>query len=264
METIGIIPARYASSRFPGKPLAMIDNKPMIQHVYERACQSLDHVYIATDDQRIKKCAQEFNGNVILTSSEHQSGTDRCQEAFNKIKESLGKHYDIVINIQGDEPFLSSSHLEQLKSAFDEPDTEIATLAKPFEQTEDLNNPNHVKVILTHNNDALYFSRSVIPYLRGHQQDKENWTKHHTFYKHIGIYAYRGDILSKITSLPQTPLEKAESLEQVRWLENHYRIKVKITLTENHSIDTPEDLETLKKQILASKSSPSSSKSNSQ
>jgi len=239
MKFLGIIPARYASTRFPGKPLVDMLGKTMIQRVYEQVIGVLDDVYVATDDQRIFDAVKAFGGKVVMTSQNHQSGTDRCYEAFTKI----GERYDVVINIQGDEPFIKPSQIKLLQSCFEDKNTQIATLVKPFELDADfdvLSNPNSPKVVLNKNMQALYFSRSVVPYLRGKEQTE--WIKNHVYYKHIGLYAYKADVLKEITALPQSDLEKAESLEQLRWLENGYVIKVGITNEETIGIDTPEDL----------------------
>ncbi|MDR1370469.1 MAG: 3-deoxy-manno-octulosonate cytidylyltransferase [Dysgonamonadaceae bacterium] len=240
MKFIGIIPARYASTRFPGKPLADMVGKPMIQRVYERVSGLLDEVCVATDDDRIFDVVQRFGGNVVMTSAEHKSGTDRCREAFVKI----GKPFDVVINIQGDEPFIQSSQIELIKSCFDDADTQIATLVKPFSPDDDFEtsvfNPNSPKVVLNKYNQAIYFSRSVIPYVRG--KEYTEWLKNAVFYKHIGLYAYKSEILEEITQLPQSTLELAESLEQLRWIENGYTIKAGISHEETIGIDTPEDM----------------------
>ncbi|MFZ4456363.1 MAG: 3-deoxy-manno-octulosonate cytidylyltransferase [Bacteroidales bacterium] len=245
---LGVIPARYASTRFPGKPLVKIGGKMMIQRVYEQVQDCLDEVCVATDDERISEAVKSFGGNVVMTSEHHKSGTDRCREAFEK----AGKDFDVVVNIQGDEPFIQPEQIELIKKCFSSAeDTEIATLVKPF-TTEDsidaLFNPNSPKVILNSNSEAIYFSRAVIPFLRNHP--KENWLKEQTFYKHIGLYAYRTDVLCKITELSQSPLEIAESLEQLRWIENGYKIKVAITHHETIGIDTPEDLAIAEKLFL--------------
>jgi len=242
MKFIGIIPARYASTRFPGKPLADIDGKSMIQRVYEQVSGVLDTVYVATDDIRIEEAVHTFGGNVVMTSSDHKSGTDRCMEAFQKV----GAGCDVVINIQGDEPFIHSSQIESLMKCFtDNKDTQIATLVKPFSIDDDfesvLFNPSSPKVVLNAKNEAIYFSRSVIPYYRN--APYQEWLKMHTYYKHIGLYAYRADVLTQITALPQSSLELAESLEQLRWIENGYRIRVAISEVETIGIDTPGDLE---------------------
>ena len=240
MKFIGIIPARYASTRFPGKPLADMKGKYMIQRVYEQVRKILDNVCVATDDDRIFNAVKSFGGNVVMTSAEHRSGTDCCFEAYNR----LGGNEDVIINIQGDEPFIKPEQIESLIACFDSPQTQIATLVRPFEATEGyeaLANPNSPKVILNDKNEALYFSRSIIPYMRN--ISPEQWPDKHVYYKHIGMYGYRADILSQITQLPQSSLEIAESLEQLRWLQNGYTIKVGITTQETIGIDTPDDLQ---------------------
>ena len=240
MKFIGIIPARYASTRFPAKPLAVLGGKPVIQRVYEHVSGIFDEAYVATDDERIEAAVKAFGGKVVMTSPNHKSGTDRCYEAFTKV----GGGYDVVVNIQGDEPFIQPSQLEAVKACFEDPTTQIATLVKPF-TTDDgfvaLENVNSPKVVVNANMNALYFSRSIIPYQRN--ADKQDWLAGHTYYKHIGLYAYRAEVLKEITSLPQSSLELAESLEQLRWLENGYTIKVGVTQVETIGIDTPEDLE---------------------
>ena len=239
MKFVAIIPARYASTRFPGKPLADMNGKPMIQRVYEQVKKSIADVYVATDDERIFDSVQRFNGNAVMTSTAHRSGTDRCNEAYNKI----GKPFDVVLNIQGDEPFVFPEQIELLKSCFTDSDVELATLVKPFEPKEGLDalhNPSSPKVVLNNKLEAIYFSRSVIPYLRDVAPD--DWLNQHLFYKHIGIYGYRTDVLKDITQLSAGMLEKAESLEQLRWIENGFRIKVGVTSQETFGIDTPEDL----------------------
>ncbi|HPE40641.1 MAG TPA: 3-deoxy-manno-octulosonate cytidylyltransferase [Bacteroidales bacterium] len=232
MKKIGIIPARYGSSRFPGKPLVDISGKPMIQHVFERAMESsLDEIYVATDDQRIVDRVIAFDGNVLLTSPNHPSGTDRCGEA--SIKLHLDDH-DIIVNIQGDEPFIQKEQIDALVALFDQPDVEIATLVKPFDNPLDAQNPNKVKVVFSNQHKALYFSRSPIPYPRDSEEI--------TYYKHLGIYAYRYQTLKKLITLPISSLEKVEKLEQLRWLENNFSIFVAITDHESIAIDTPEDM----------------------
>lgn len=239
MRYIAIIPARYASTRFPAKPLAILGGKPVIQRVYEQVAGVMDETVVATDDSRIYRAVTDFGGRAEMTSTDHRSGTDRCWEAYCK----HGGDYDIVVNVQGDEPFIQRSQLEAIKRCFDNPATDIATLVKPFSAEDGLaalENPNSPKVVLDKEGLAIYFSRSVIPYLRG--VDKSEWLSKHTFYKHIGIYAFRTDILQQVTSLPQSTLEKAESLEQLRWIENGYRIGVGISDIETIGIDTPDDL----------------------
>ncbi|MGM9782687.1 MAG: 3-deoxy-manno-octulosonate cytidylyltransferase [Paludibacteraceae bacterium] len=240
MKFVGIIPARYASTRFPGKPLADIFGKPMIQHVYERAAQVFETVVVATDDERIAQAVTHFGGRAVMTATTHRTGTDRCYEAYTKLAET----FDVVVNIQGDEPFIAIEQMELLKNCFVANDVQIATLVKPFAPDatwHDLQNPNTPKVLVGAQSEAIYFSRSVVPYMRGVQPDQ--WASAHTFYKHIGIYAYRADVLERITHLPQGVLEQCESLEQLRWLENGLRIKVAVTTAENHSVDTPDDLQ---------------------
>ena len=239
MKFIAIIPARYASTRFPAKPLAMLGGKPVIQRVYEQVAGVLDDAVVATDDERIYQAVEAFGGKVVMTSTEHRSGTDRCWEAYCK----QGGEYDVVVNVQGDEPFIQASQLEALKRCFHNPATDIATLVKPFTEADGLaalENPNSPKVVLDNNSCALYFSRSVIPYLRG--VEREQWLSKHTFYKHIGLYAFRTPVLKAVTALPQSSLEQAESLEQLRWLENGYKIGVGVSDVETIGIDTPEDL----------------------
>ncbi len=236
---VAIIPARFASSRFPGKPLAALAGKPIIEHVYQRVSEAVDDVYVAVDDQRIFNCVENFGGKAIMTSPNHKSGTDRVAEAYKKI----GRHFDVVINVQGDEPFIHEEQIEALISCFDKKDTDIATIVKPFSASDGtgaLLNPNTPKVAIAKDMKALYFSRSVIPYIRG--VEKADWLSAHTFYKHIGIYGFRSDVLKEITKLPQGTLEKSESLEQLRWLENGYSIRVAINNFETVGIDTPEDL----------------------
>lgn len=239
MKFLTIIPARYASSRFPGKPLALIGHKPMIQLVYEQVKKETEDVYVATDDERIFDAVKCFGGNVVMTSADHRSGTDRCFEAYQRI----AKEADVVINVQGDEPFVQPEQIGLLKNCFSDPITEIATLVKPFSEKDidSLSSPNTPKVVINNRMEAIYFSRSVIPYLRG--IDRLKWLQNGTFYKHIGMYAYRVDVLDQITRLEATPLELSEKLEQLRWIENGFRIKVGITNSETIGVDTPEDLQ---------------------
>ena len=237
MNFTAIIPARYASTRFPGKPLALLGNKPVIQHVYEQTSSVLSEVWVATDDDRIREAVKKFGGRVVMTRADHKSGTDRIEEAAEK----TGTQADVVINIQGDEPFVQPSQIKTLMQLFDNADTQIGTLGKHFENIEAVNNPNSPKIVTDKQGFALYFSRSVIPYIRG-AQDNE-WLSHFPFLKHLGLYAYRREVLHEITQLPQASLEIAESLEQLRWLENGYRIRVGLTDVETVGIDTPEDLQ---------------------
>lgn len=241
LNFVGIIPARYASTRFPGKPLVNIKGKTMIERVYLQASKILKHVYVATDDKRIEEEVLRFGGNVIMTSANHQSGTDRCAEALGIVQKDSGIAFDVVINIQGDEPLIQPAQLEKLMNCFEYKETQIATLIKPIVSNDDIFNPNCVKVVITENNKALYFSRSAIPYVRN--KDQATWAQSHNYYKHLGIYAYRTSVLKEITKLPQSSLEKAESLEQLRWLENGYWIMAETTMFESIAIDTPEDLE---------------------
>lgn len=244
LKFAGIIPARYASTRFPGKPLVMINGKTMIHRVYLQASRVLQHVCIATDDRRIEEEVIRFGGKVIMTSPHHQSGTDRCAEAAETFKNTVNIDFDVIINIQGDEPFIQPEQLIKLMKCFDKKDVDIATLIKPFHSKDDIFNPNHVKVIISNEGRAMYFSRAAIPFLRN--KDVATWAQHHQYYKHIGIYAYRSEVLKSITKLSQSLLEKAESLEQLRWLENGYVIMAEKTEHESLSVDTPEDLERLK------------------
>lgn len=240
MRYIAIIPARYASTRFPAKPLALLGGKPVIQRVYEQVKKVLTDVVVATDDERIYKTVEGFGGRAIMTREDHKSGTDRCYEAYQKV----GKEYDVVINVQGDEPFIQPEQIRTLMACFEDEATQIATLVKPFTQTDGLDalrNPNSPKVVVSDDGRAIYFSRSVIPYLRG--VGEEDWLSRHTYYKHIGLYAYRAETLGEITRLPQSTLEKVESLEQLRWIDNGYVIKVGETNVETIGIDTPADLE---------------------
>lgn len=241
MQFLSLIPARYSSTRFPGKPLADIAGKSMIHRVYEQACSCFEHVYVATDDDRIKNHVLDFGGKAVMTSSEHRSGTDRCAEAAKTINNAEGNKFEVIINIQGDEPFIQTEQLELVCSCFNEKDIEIASLVKKISNVEDLVNPNIPKVILNNNQEAIYFSRSTIPYIRN--APIEQWLEKHTFFKHIGLYAYRYETLLKLTKLPPSTLELAESLEQIRWIQNGFKIKIAETQTENLAIDTPQDLE---------------------
>lgn len=243
---IALIPARFASTRFPGKPLAQIGGKTMIERVYEQVSKCVSDVYVATDDQRIYETVVSFGGKAIMTSENHRSGTDRCFEAYKTINE----HFDVIINVQGDEPFIQPSQIEELKNCFNNSKTDIATLVKKIAEDESdaiLFNPNSPKVVISNDNTALYFSRSPIPYLRSYPETE--WTQHHIYYKHIGIYAYTPEALAKISQLQPSNLEIAESLEQLRWLQNGLIIKVGYTNVETIGIDTPEDLEKAEKLL---------------
>lgn len=248
MKFLGVIPARYASTRFPGKPLADINGKPMIQKVYEQVLQALEHVYVATDDKRIEEVVKSFGGKVIMTSPNHQSGTDRIAEAAKLINLNLKFDFDVVINIQGDEPFIQPEQINSLKSCFNNPSTEIATLIKKITNSDEIFDPNKVKVVTAKDARALYFSRSPIPFVRG--ENRAEWLNNNEFFKHIGMYAYRFDSLMKITQLEQSNLELSESLEQLRWLENGYWIQTEITEHESVGIDTPEDLKRVREMGL--------------
>lgn len=236
MKFLGIIPARYESTRFPGKPLIQIKGKPMIQWVYEKAMPVVDYLCVATDDARIADVVKKFNGNAVMTSSSHRSGTDRCAEAARKLSEKI--NCNVVINIQGDEPFIRPDEILQLKSCFEQ-GAQIATLIKKLENTVDVFNPNQPKVVIDKENNALYFSRSPIPFIRNERE--ENWVKRN-IWGHIGIYAFLENVLQEITRLPPGELEQAESLEQLRWLEHGYKIKTAVTNYQSFGIDTPDDL----------------------
>jgi len=237
---VGIIPARYASTRFPGKPLIDIKGKSMIQHVYERAEKSsLDKIVVATDDQRIFDNVSSFGGEAVMTAADHPSGTDRCWDALQQLKEN----FQYVINIQGDEPLIDPQQINELAAVLKDGTTELATQMIKVDSHEMLFNTGEVKIVLNTNNEAIYFSRSVIPFIKN--ADEKNWHLHHNYYRHVGMYAYRKDILQKITQLPVSLLEKAESLEQLRWIENGFKIKCVETKFESHCIDTPEDLQSL-------------------
>lgn len=237
MKILAIIPARYASTRFPGKPLAMLGDKPVVQWVYERARKVFDTVAVATDDERIAAAVEAFGGTAVMTSPDHPSGTDRVREAFNK----LAVDADVVVNIQGDEPFISTEQLKALAACFDDTDTDIATIVRPFHGSySELADPNKVKAVRDDSGRALYFSRSVIPCVRGREQ--ELWPELTQYYIHVGLYAYRASVLAQIASLPQSPLEKAESLEQLRWLQAGLRIRTAVSDAVSVGIDTPADL----------------------
>ena len=237
MTFTAIIPARYASTRFPGKPLAVLGGKTVIQRVYEQVKNVLSEVYVATDYLRIFEQVESFGGKAMMTRPDHQSGTDRIQEAVEK----TGTQADVIINVQGDEPFIQPSQIQTLMQLFDDPSTQIGTLGKPFESIEAVENPNSPKIVTDNRSFALYFSRSIIPFIRG--KERNDWFGEYPFLKHLGVYAYRREVLAEVTKLPQSSLEKAESLEQLRWLQNGYRIRVGLTDVETVGIDTPEDLQ---------------------
>ncbi len=241
MNFVGIIPSRYSSSRLPGKPLAMIGDKPMVQWVYENCKKTLAHVFVATDDQRIVDAVNAFGGKAVMTKDTHKSGTDRVAEAAQKIEEEFGLSVDVVINIQGDEPFFESEQISDIKSCFENPNVDIATLVQKVDNSELIFSRSEVKVALDTDNNALYFSRSPIPFVNN--VEEENWVNSTIFYRHMGIYAYRHKVLKEIVKLPQSSLEITESLEQLRWLQNGFKVNCAITeLEETMCIDTPEDL----------------------
>lgn len=241
MKILGIIPARYASTRFQGKPLADINGKSMIQRVYEQSMKAglLSNLIVATDDRRIYDAVMSFGGKVIMTSTNHQSGTDRCCEVIDNIDD----RYDTVVNIQGDEPFINPEQINLIAELISQEDSQIASLCKIIEDEKELFDENIVKVVFDINKNALYFSRQAIPFLRKVEKNEKSWMAKHVFYKHIGIYAYKTEILRKISHIPQSGLELAESLEQLRWLENSYKIRMGVTEFNSYSIDTLEDLE---------------------
>lgn len=243
MKILALIPSRYGSTRFPGKPLVEIEGKTMIQRVYERSSSVFEHVCVATDDNRIFEEVIRFGGDVVMTSSNHKSGTDRCFEAMKIIEKRENTQYDVIVNIQGDEPFISTEQLQELVECFNDRNTAIATLVKKFSADEDIFNPNSPKVVISRDNFALYFSRNAIPYQRGIEGDK--WLESFPYYKHIGLYAFTRDALASVSGMEPSLLEKAEQLEQLRWLENGFSIKVAITQHTSYSIDTPEDLNLL-------------------
>ena len=267
MHFIAIIPARYASTRFPGKPLAKLGGKTVIERVYQQVSKAVDDLCVATDDDRIRQAVEVFGGRVVMTSPNHRSGTDRIREALDKLNENengnenvngfreapeqTAKNGDdlVIINVQGDEPFIQPSQISTVMRCFDDPDTQIATLGKRFESVEAMKNPNSPKIVTDNRGFALYFSRSPIPFVRG--KDEAEWLSHYPFLKHIGLYAYRARVLREVTQLPPSPLEVAESLEQLRWLENGYRIKVAETDAETIGIDTPDDLQRAEEWLRA-------------
>jgi 3-deoxy-manno-octulosonate cytidylyltransferase (CMP-KDO synthetase) len=241
MKVLGVIPARYASTRFPGKPLVVIDGKSMIQRVYEQAssCTALTEIIVATDNESIRKHVEQFGGNSVMTGDHHRSGTERCNEVYEKISDS-GWKYNVIVNIQGDEPYIHPEQIFQVVSCFEDREVMIASLMKRITSNEELIDPNVVKVLTGINGNALYFSRTAIPFVRG--RDVSEWLDHASFFKHIGIYGYRPEVLAGIVKLSPSPLEQSESLEQLRWLENGFRIKMKETCFESTAIDIPADL----------------------
>ena len=244
MKILGIIPARYGSTRFEGKPLALINGKMMIQRVYEQAkkADKLAEVVVATDDERIFNAVVGFGGKAVMTSANHKSGTDRCREVVDKI----GTGFDAVINIQGDEPYINPLQINQIAELISDKNTPLASLCKPISDYDELVSHNAVKVVFDKDGKALYFSRYAIPFMRNVEDDKI-WMSKRTFYKHIGIYAYKCDVLKEISAMPQSGLELAESLEQLRWLENGYTVRMGVTEFESYSVDVPEDITKIEK-----------------
>lgn len=245
MKILAVIPARYASTRFPGKPLADILGTSMVMRVYQQVKKvaGVSEVVVATDDERIYNHVKEHNGHVVMTSAAHPSGTDRCFEAYSQ----MSKDYEVVINVQGDEPFIDPAQIEELISCFNDPEAQIATLKRKIDQPSFITDPNKVKVVTGHHQFALYFSRQAIPFQKDHPVSQ--WLKHQDYFLHVGLYGYRADILEQITSLPVSSLEKAESLEQLRWLQNGFKIKVAETRHSSHGVDVPEDLKSLLKSF---------------
>ncbi|KWW32117.1 MAG: 3-deoxy-D-manno-octulosonate cytidylyltransferase [bacterium P3] len=248
MNALAIIPARYASTRFPGKPLALLDGKPIIQRVWERVSDAVgaDAAVVATDDERIVAAVRGFGGQVRMTRTDHRSGTDRCGEVLTALEED-GAHFDIVVNVQGDEPFVRRDQLTALIGRFDKAEVQIATLRTPIRSADALWSPNNVKVVADSDGRALYFSRHPLPYQRG--TEPKNWTEKHVYYKHVGVYAFRSEVLKRLVQLPTGMLERCESLEQLRWMEHGYPIHLCDTGWENIGIDTPEDLQLAEREL---------------
>lgn len=241
MNPLAIIPARFGSSRLEGKPLVDILGKPMIQRVYEQTIKAIPTAFVATDDERIKQAVIEFGGNVVMTSADHQNGTTRCLEAYKKIVANTHESYDVIVNVQGDEPMLEPDQLKELIRPFDRKEVRISTLVSPVTSAEDLFNESEAFVVLDKNKKALYFSRSVIPHIR--DIHKMHWLEHHTFFKHVGLYAYTFEALQEFAELPLSTLERMESLEQNRWIENGNSIHVELTNFDSIPVDTIDDLE---------------------
>ncbi len=241
LKVLAVIPARYESTRFPGKPLVMLGGKPLIQWVWDgvRSMSGLDDVVVATDDERIATAVRGFGGRAMMTSSNHRSGTDRCCEVVSTLK-AQDREYDVVLNVQGDEPFVNQEQLYKLINCFVQESVQIATLKTRIRSTEELFSPDNVKVVCNSRGEAIYFSRQPIPYMRGVEQSQ--WLERHEYYKHVGIYAFRAGIMDRLKVLPPSPLEKCESLEQLRWIEQGYTLRVVETEEANIGIDRPEDL----------------------
>lgn len=242
MKILALIPARYGSSRFPGKPLAIVHGKPMIQRVYEQTVKAFPNACVATDDERIYNAVKAFGGKAVMTSSSHNSGTDRCFEALNNYMQESGEEFDVVINVQGDEPYIHPQQLIQLGQCFEDPSVELATLVKRIKDKEELFNHNSPKVIIDKDHNAIYFSRTPIPFPRDIEVT-DGYVASTTLFRHIGLYGYKRETLAKICAMPQSFLEKTEKLEQLRWIENGLKIRVAETTYETHAIDTPQDLE---------------------
>jgi len=249
MNILAIIPARYGSTRLEGKPLVDICGKPMIQRVYEQAVKVIDHAYVATDDERIAEVVREFGGNVVMTSANHTTGTNRCLEAYQKVQAESDVQFDAVLNIQGDEPLMEPEQVRSLVKCFEDEKTELATLVIPVSNEADLFNESEVFVVFDKNKRALYFSRSVIPHIR--DTHKTKWLEHHTFYKHLGLYGFTTKALKEFAELPQSKLETTESLEQNRWLEDGGVIKIEITMHDSIPVDTIDDLEKVRRIVAA-------------
>lgn len=246
-QILGIIPARFASTRFPGKPLAMLGNKPMIQWVCESASQVFEHLLVATDDRRILEAVERFGGRALMTSPDHGTGTERCAEAYRLYSEQSGLNFSHIVNIQGDEPLIQTEQLTALCDCLRDPAVVIATLIQPLRSQDDLNNPHVVKVVVDREFRALYFSRAPIPYLRDRQAGGPG--RSHPFYSHIGLYAFQTGVLEQVVHLPPTDLERAESLEQLRWLEHGFTVHTRITHHPSMGVDTPDDLDALRRRI---------------
>lgn len=247
MKALAVIPSRYASTRFPGKPLALLGGHPIVEWVWRRASEALgEPAIVATDNSSIYDVVKAFGGRVMMTRSDHRSGTDRCGEVAAQLN-AAGEHYDIIVNVQGDEPFVRSEQLQALVKRFEQPEVQIATLRTPITESSELLSPNNVKVVATADGKALYFSRQALPYIRGAEQ--KTWASNHLYYKHVGVYAFRNNILQQLTSLPTGMLEQCESLEQLRWLEQGYNIYLCDTTHHNIGIDTPADLQQAEKML---------------
>ena len=248
-KIIAIIPARYASTRFPGKPLALVNGIPMIVRVMRQAAKVFSDVCIATDDKRIYNKVAEMGGKAVMTSASHSSGTDRCLEALTKYQEESGKIFDVVLNVQGDEPYIRPEQLKTLANCFNDSSVGIATLVKKCKSLSEVNDPNRPKVVVDKACNALYFSRSVIPFFRGGELSDEVVRKK-GYFMHVGLYGYTAKTLAAVCAMPRSFLEKTENLEQLRWLENGYKIRVAESNYESYSVDTPEDLDRLNKMQL--------------